>query len=171
MPNSSIVEDIKVKVQNELLHDELIIKTIDAQDVEGDDVSELINTHIFTFAQNPNMIVSSGTFLTIQVHVPQFVSVSQSSNPANFKWVHPVLEIWIISHNQHMRVDNLPRIRANRNDFLAQLIDEKFNGRSGFGYGQLFLQMNIEGVHPDNSDYLYRRLLFVTKDLSQGVCK
>ena len=85
--------------------------------------------------------------------------------------VHPVLEIWIISHNKHMRVDNIPRVRANRNDFMSQLLDEKFNGSTEFGYGQMYLQLNTEGVHGDNSDYLYRRMVFVTKDLSRPVCR
>lgn len=163
MPNSSIIEEVKVKVQNALLNDDLIVKAIDSTDTDPDNPSELIGTHIFTFAQNPHMIQTSGTYLTIQVHIPQY-------DTPDYRWVHPVLEIWIISHNRHMRVDNIPRIRSNRNDFLSQLLDEKFNGSTDFGYGQMYLQLNTEGVHGDNADYLYRRMVFVTKDLSRTVC-
>lgn len=164
MPNSSIIEDIKTKVQMDILKDPLMVQVIDANDVDDSDVSNLIGTHIFTFAQNPNMIQESGTFLTIQVHIPQYET-------PDYRWVHPVLEIWIISHNKHMRVDNIPRVRANRNDFMSQLLDEKFNGSTEFGYGQMYLQLNTEGVHGDNSDYLYRRMVFVTKDLSRPICR
>lgn len=164
MPNSSIIDDMKTRVQDAILADSLLVKAIDAKDVTEDNVADLIGTHIFTFAQNPNLVQSSETFLTIQVHIPQY-------NSPDYRWVHPVLEIWIISHNRHMRVDNIPRIRANRNDFISQLLDEKFNGSTDFGYGQMFLQLNTEGVHGDNSDFLYRRMVFVTKDLSRATCR
>lgn len=164
MPNSSIIDDMKTRVQDAILADPLLVKAIDAKDVTEDNVADLIGTHIFTFAQNPNLVQSSETFLTIQVHIPQYDS-------PDYRWVHPVLEIWIISHNRHMRVDNIPRIRANRNDFISQLLDEKFNGSTDFGYGQMFLQLNTEGVHGDNSDFLYRRMVFVTKDLSRATCR
>lgn len=164
MPNSSIIDDMKTRVQDAILADPLLVKAIDAKDVTEDNVADLIGTHIFTFAQNPNLVQSSETFLTIQVHIPQY-------NSPDYRWVHPVLEIWIISHNRHMRVDNIPRIRANRNDFISQLLDEKFNGSTDFGYGQMFLQLNTEGVHGDNSDFLYRRMAFVTKDLSRATCR
>ena len=72
MPNSSIIEDIKTRVQMDILQDPLMVQVIDANDVDDSDVSNLIGTHIFTFAQNPNMIQESGTFLTIQVHIPQY---------------------------------------------------------------------------------------------------
>lgn len=148
-------------MQREILADPILLKAID---VEFSEESELINTHIFTFAQNPKIIQSSSTYLTIQVHIPRGAT---SDN----KWVHPILEIWIISHNKHMRISNISGVRANRNDFIAQLLDEKFNGSSDFGYGQMYLERNIEGVHPDNNDYLYRQMVFVTKDLNQGVCR
>lgn len=164
MPNSSIIDDMKTRVQDAILADPLLIKAIDAKDITEDNVADLIGTHIFTFAQNPNLVQSSETFLTLQVHIPQY-------NTPDYRWVHPVLEIWIISHNRHMRVDNIPRIRANRNDFISQLLDEKFNGSTDFGYGQMFLQLNTEGVHGDNSDFLYRRMVFVTKDLSRSTCR
>lgn len=164
MAHSSIIEDMKVKVQNQILEDPILVQAIDATDLDGNDVSELIGTHIFTYAQNPNLIQTSGTFLTIQVHIPQY-------NTKDYRWVHPVLEIWIISNNRHMRVDNIPRIRANRNDFISQILDEKFNGSTDFGFGEMYLQSNVEGVHGDNTDYLYRRMLFMTRDISRSVCR
>jgi len=161
MANSSIIDDIKTKVVNILLTDPTIVK---AMNVPYDDIDDLVGKNIFTFSQNPNVITDSETFITIQVHIPKSSTVSTT-------WVHPILEMWIISHNKHMKVLNMPRVRANRNDLLSQLIDEKLNGRDDFGYGQMFLQRNIEGVHPDNRDYLYRQLVFETKDLSKPVCR
>lgn len=163
MPNSSIVEEMKEKVKKELLNDELILKVLDAP---YEDASDLINKNIFTYAQSPDIIVESGTYITIQVHIPRKTDPFEERT-----WVHPILELWVISHNKHMRMDNIPRVRANRNDFLAQLLDEKFNGSTKFGYGQMWLERNIEGVHPDNNDYLYRQLVFVTSDFNKKMCR
>lgn len=163
MPNSSIIDDIKTKVVNEIISDQLIVQAIDAEGIDYENSFELIGSHIFTFAQNPNIIQTAGTYITIQVHIPQY-------NSPDYRWVHPVMEIWVITHNRHMRVNNIARIRANRNDFISQLLDEKFNGSNLFGFGQMHLQLNTEGVHGDNSDFLYRRMVFVTKDLSRSQC-
>lgn len=164
MPNSSIIEEIKEKAVNEIISDPLIVRAIDAEGIDIDNSFELIGKNIFTFAQNPNAISTASTFITLQVHIPQY------SSPEN-RWVHPVMELWIISHNLHMRVNNIQKIRSNRNDFISQLLDEKFNGSTNFGFGQMVLQLNTEGVHGDNPDFLYRKMVFVTKDLSRTQCR
>ena len=56
-----------------------------------------------------------------------------------------------------MKVDNVPKINVNRNDYLSNLIDKKLNGRSDFGIGEVTLQSNIEGSY--QKDYLYRQIL------------
>lgn len=159
MANSSIIEDIKDRVVKDIIQDDLIIKVIDA-DVEYAD--DIIEKNLFTYNKNPITIQDSITFLTVQVHIPQSYS--------NKKWVRPILEIWIISHNKHMAITNIPKIKSNRNDYLSQLLDEKFNGRKDLGFGTMMLETNVEGIHPDNNNFVYRRLLFETKDLNNSMC-
>ncbi len=93
------------------------------------------------------------------------VHVKRSRNKT---FVSPTLEFWIYSHDQHMKIDS-SIIKDNRNDYIAMLLDEKFNGSTEYGgIGKLSLVDNIEGTY--NRDYLYRRLIFDTIDLNDSVC-
>ena len=161
MANSSIVDEIKSRVVKDIINSPAIVAAIDATDIDYPD--DLDNTHIFRFAQNPNVIQNSGTFLTIQVHIPNYFD-------KNMIWMRHLLEIWIVSNIKHMKVTNISGVTANRNDYLSQLIDEKFNGREDFGFGMLKLEKNIEGAHSDNHDFSYRQMLFSTRDLSRTSC-
>ena len=68
-----------------------------------------------------------------------------------------------------MKVDNVPKINVNRNDYLSNLIDKKLNGRSDFGIGEVTLQSNIEGSY--QKDYLYRQMIFKCTDLNDSLCR
>lgn len=124
---------------------------------------------MFRYHQNPNTLTEAITFLTVQVHIP-------STYDSNKTWVLPRIEIWVISHEKCMNVDNIPKISANRNDYISQLIDLKFNGRESIGigcnkvkfFGKLQLISNVEGAYSNN--YLYRQLIFETKDLNDNFC-
>lgn len=126
-------------------------------------VRSLSNTHIFNYNQNPNTMNDVQTFITIQVHIPQSYGYGTST-----VYVSPTIEIWIISHEKHMNVDNVPKVTENRNDYLARLIDEKLNGRTDIGIGKLALVSNVEGSF--QKDYLYRTLVFKGTDLNNSMC-
>lgn len=159
MPNSSIVDISKNKIIKEFIKDDAIVQAIDSFTIESKE--ELIGTHIFNYHQNPNTINTIGTFITVQVHIPQSYHQKES-------FVNPIVEIWIISHEKHMSVNNIPKITANRNDYISILIDEKLNGRSDFGIGKLKLTSNIEGSY--QKDYVYRKMIFETTDLNNSLC-
>lgn len=162
MANSSIIGKIKNKIIKEFIKDDDIIQAIDSPNIV---ISEnLIGTHIFTFHQNPNTINNVETFLTIQVHIPQ----AYYRDDINKSFVKPTLEIWIISHVNHMKVNNIPKVTDNRNDYLSKLIDRKLNGKSNYGIGKLRLITNIEGSY--QQDYVYRKMTFEGLDLNNSLC-
>ena len=79
-----------------------------------------------------------------------------------------------------MRVTNIPKVSENRNDYISKLLDVKLNGRNTIGvskndknnlhlYGKLKLTSNIEGTF--SKDFLYRRMIFETKDLNDSLCE
>jgi len=160
MANSSIIGTAKMKIIKELIKDKAIVKAIDSPDVVSPE--KLINTHIFNYHQNPHTINKVITFITVQVHIPQ----SYMSTDTTFK--KPTVEIWIISHEKHMAVDNIPKVTSNRNDYISQLIDEKLNGKYGFGIGELTLVSNVEGSY--QQDYVFRKMIFETVDLNASRC-
>lgn len=161
MANSSIIGIAKNKIIKEFIKDQDIVDAIGCD--KGDTGEKLVNTHIFNYHQNPNTMNSIQTFITIQVHIPQ--SFGFRTNV----YVNPTVEIWIISHERHMVVDNVPKVTENRNDYLSKLIDKKLNGRRDFGVGELKLISNVEGSY--QKDYVYRTLVFEGVDLNNTLCK
>lgn len=161
MANSSIINTAKNKVIKELIKDPDIIKAIDSHTIDENQPEKFINSHIYTYNQNPFTLEETGTFITVQVQIPETYFRSKP-------FLKPQLEIWIISHFQHMKVDNIPKITENRNDYLSELIDRKFNGRLDFGFGGMVLTINIEGSFQKN--YLYRKMVFETTDINQSMC-
>lgn len=159
MSNSSFIGKAKNKIIKEFIKDKEIIAAIGSSNVTS--AEKLKGTHIFDYNQNPFTIDTVGTFITIQVHIPQLFYKNDS-------FVNPTIEIWIISHEQHMVVDNVPKITENRNDYLSRLIDTKLNGRSDIGIGKIRLISNIE--NSCQRDYVYRKMIFEGTDLNDSLC-
>lgn len=161
MANSSIIGKIKRKLIKEFIKDEEIVRAIDSPKITSPE--KLIGSHIFDYQQNPNTINDVLTFITIEVNIPD--SVYDTSKT----FVKPVIEIWIISHEKHMAVKNIPKVMENRNDYLGELIDNKINGHYDLGIGKFELTNNIAGSL--QSDYLYRKMTFKGIDLNNSMCK
>lgn len=162
MANSSVIGAAKNLIIKEFIKDNDIVQAIDADDIDSDSLEKLVGTHIFNYNQNPYTINTVLTFITIQINIPQ--SFGMRSNT----YVHPTIEVWIISHEKHMVVDNIPKITENRNDYLSKLIDKRLNGRSDIGLGKVSLLSNVEGSF--QKDYLYRKLVFECTDLNNSRC-
>ena len=163
MANSTFIGDAKSKIIKELIKDADIVKAIDSPTISFKTPEKLIGTHLFNYNQNPNTINDVITFITVQVHIQSDYSFWGKNT-----YVHPSVEIWIISHEKHMSVDNIPKVTENRNDYISKLIDKKFNGKSGFGLGELTLVTNIEGSF--QADYVYRKIVFQGTDLNNSLC-
>lgn len=160
MANSSIIGKAKNKIIKEFIKDKEIVAAINSTDVTSPE--KLKGTHIFDYHQNPHTINTVETFITVQVHIPQPFSFEDKT------FVKPTVEIWIISHEKHMIVDNVPKVTENRNDYLSRLIDNKLNGKSGFGIGKLNLISNNEGAY--QQDYVFRKMVFECLDLNASLC-
>lgn len=163
MANSSIIRKAKNKIVKEFIKDPEIVAAINSSEVTSPE--KLIGTHIFNYNQNPHTLNTVGTFITIQVHIPHDYYTDYNASVTR---VRPTIEIWIISHEQHMVVDNVPKVTQNRNDYLSELIDNKINGKRGFGIGETILLSNIEGAF--QQDYLFRKMIFQCVDLNWSMC-
>lgn len=167
MSNSSIIRQAKNRIVKEFIKDPEIVAAINSSDISSNEPEKLIGTHIFNYNQNPHTLNKVGTFITIQVHIPQNYYSDYRGN--SIVHVKPTIEIWVISHEKHMIVDNVPKVTQNRNDYLSELIDNKINGKSGFGIGATRLVSNIEGAF--QSDYLFRKITFQCLDLNWSLCE
>lgn len=166
MANSSIIREAKNKIIKEFIKDKNIVAAIDSSEIDLNEPEKLIGKHIFNYNQNPHTLNIIGTFITIQVHIPQNYYSDYHDNSTIH--VKPTIEIWIISHEKHMPVNNVPKVTQNRNDYLSELIDNKINGKSGFGIGETKLISNIEGAF--QQDYLFRKMIFQCLDINSSMC-
>lgn len=159
MANSTSISEFKEKVVLAIAKDDDIFYAFGASDCENG--GDLINTHIFRYNKNPETITEAITFITIMVHT--------KSRDRSGTFITPTLEIWIYSHNDHMKM-NSKITKDNRNDYLSMLIDEKFNGSTEYGgIGKLKLISNTEGTY--SPKFLYRRLIFETVDVNDSLCE
>lgn len=165
MANSSIIGKVKNKIIREFISDEAIVAAIDSHHSDVNNPEDLIYTHIFDYNQNPFTLKEVQTFITIQVHIPE-ARFSCSQQQVTF--VNPTIEIWITSHEDHMKVDNIPKVTQNRNDYLSALIDKKLNGSTDYGLGRLYLTANKEFSY--EKDYSCRTMLFTATDLNNSLC-
>lgn len=164
---------MKLAIIKELINDEDIFNAIDSHEVKDfKKANKLVYTHIFPYGRVPETITETMTLITIQVHIKE-------GRFRNKIFITPTIEFRIYSHQSHMEINNIPKISSTRNDYLSQLIDHKFNGRSSFGdntdskfdistYGSLDLILNEEGS--TSQGFLFRRMLFETKDLNSSIC-
>ena len=166
MANSSIIRKAKNKIIKEFIKDPDIIAAINSSEIKSNEPEKLIGKHIFNYNQNPHTLNIVGTFITIQVHIPQNYYNDYNASVTRIK---PTIEIWIISHERHMNVDNVPKVTQNRNDYLSELIDNKINGKRGFGIGETILLSNVEGAF--QQDYLFRKMIFQCIDLNWSLCE
>lgn len=165
MANSSIINKAKNKIVKEFIKDDLLLQAIDSPDLDISKPEKYIGRYIFDFQQNPYTIEDVKTFLTVQVHIPEVYTYGRDNSKI---FSQPTIEIWIISHERHMKVNNIPKVTANRNDYISMLIDTKLNGRDDFGIGKLSLLMNIEGAY--QVDYVYRKMVFQGLDINNSLC-
>ena len=164
---------MKSAIAKELVKDESLFYAIDSKEItDFKQANKLMYTHIFPYHRITQTITETNTYITFQVHIREMSSWTN-------KWIAAVLEIWIYSHNDHMKVNNIPKVSDNRNDYIAKLLDKKFNGRSSFGnnkdpkndvrlYDNLSLTLNEEGA--TSQGFLYRHMMFKTKDLNNAPC-
>ena len=166
MANSSIIGKVKNKIVREFINDNAIVAAIDSHNPNVHDPEDLIYMHIFDYNQAPFTIRDVQTFITIQVHIP---NTKYSYSQKQITFVNPTIEIWITSHEGHMKVDNIPKITQNRNDYLSTLIDKKLNGSTEYGLGKLYLTANKEFSY--EKDYICRTLIFTATDLNNSLCE
>lgn len=127
------------------------------------------NTTLFSYPKNPELFHEAETYITL--------AGNQTADPDDPKRIIITLTISIISHPDHMKIAEAPALSGNRNDLIACILIEKFNGRGLLGSAsdprplilkdRFILTENTEGTY-DNG-FLYRKLVFTTRDLNPSV--
>lgn len=161
MANSSIIGEAKNKIIKEFINDDAIVEAIEPVEEKVKSKGDLVNQYIFNFNQNPTTINDVMTFITVQVNIPRQYDKNGTFSVAS-------VVILIVSHESHMKAENVPKVTENRNDYLSKLIDNKLNGSNKFGIGKLKLVSNIEYAYQTN--WLIREMIFECTDLNDSLC-
>lgn len=171
MANSRIVNELKSRLLKDIINNEDIVCAIDSPDKDNPnwDSSCMIDTPsnrkegftplLFNHIKNASTIDKTISFICTEV---QLGSVYTSS-----KWATVKLEVWIFSHNDHMRIENIPKVNANRNDYIAELIDDMVNNKYDI-FDTFKLISSVGGQY--NDKFHYRKLIFEGKDINYNMC-
>lgn len=157
MANSAFVSNTKNKIMSELQSNELFLNVLDTTEEERED---LVYNRIFPFLYIPKTIETVTSYVCVDCSI--------NTTYTNSRYAFATIIIDVIVHQDHMQLD-MAGVSETRADYLCEIIDKMLNGRDDFGVGELVLLKNT----PDSvasTGLRYRRLIFETKDLNNGLC-
>ena len=162
MAKSRCIREYKNKIISELSQDDEIVNALGLNDDESPD--DLIWKRIFPhyYVEKTESIVK--TFILVEIDIPERRSRYGSTN--SDIWVHPTIIFYVLVHQEDMHM-NMVGESGTRMDYLAELIEEKYEGRQDFGVGTLQLKSDVAGSV--NTTYRFRQLVFEAVDVN-GVC-
>ena len=162
--SKSKIREYKNRIISELCNDEDIINALDLNDEE--DADDLVWHRIYPHLWIPQTEELVRSYILVEVSVPERRSRYGSDN--NPVYVHPVIIFYVLVHQEDMRM-NLAGESGTRMDYLAELIENKYEGRKGFGLVRLQLKSNL--ANSLNTTYRYRELIFEAVDYDDGLCQ
>lgn len=158
MANSDFISTAKNKILSDLQNDELFLQVLGTTE---DEIEEgLVYSRLFPF-----YYIYDGTQTEVKSYI--CVEVDTVSSNRNDLYVYPTIIFTIVSHQDSVRL-NMAGVSKTRPDYLGEIIDEKYNGYTGLGYGKLKLISNKAGSL--DTKYRYRQLVFRGVDATTGMC-
>ena len=164
MSKSSCIRAWKNKIMSELSQDDQIINALGLNDDESED--DLVWKRLFPHYFIPETQDSVLSYLLVEIDIPERRSRYGSTN--SDIWVHPTIIFYVLVHQEDMHM-NMVGESGTRMDYLAELIEEKYEGRQDFGVGTLQLKSDVAGSV--NTTYRFRQLVFEAVDLDSGLCE
>lgn len=164
MPKSKCIREWKNKIVSELSQDDEIINALGLNDDESPD--DLVWKRIFPHYFVEKSEESVRSYILVEIDIPER-RTRYGSSDSNI-WVHPTIIFYVLTHQEDMHM-NMVGESGTRMDYLAELIEEKYEGRQDFGVGTLQLKSDTAGSV--NNTYRFRQLVFETVDLDDGLCE
>lgn len=159
---SECIRRWKNQIMSELSQDGKIIEALGLNPDESED--DLVWVRLYPHYYIPQTESEVKTYLLVEIDIPERRARYDSSNSSI--WVHPTIIFYVLTHQEDMRM-NLVGESGTRMDYLAELIEDKYQGRQDFGVGTLELKSDVAGSV--NTTYRFRQLVFEAVDVN-GVC-
>lgn len=153
MAKSKCIRQFKNKIMSELSQDDEIVNALGLNDDESPDDLVWVRLFPHMFVPSTEQIVK--TYILVEIDIPERRSRYGSSD-SNI-WVHPTIVFYVLTHQEDMHM-NMVGESGTRMDYLAELIEEKYEGRQDFGAGVLQLKSDTAGSV--NTTYRFRQLVF-----------
>ena len=161
--SKSKIRAYKNEIISELCNDDEIINALGLNPDEDPD--DLVWKRIYPHLWIPQTETDVKSYLLVEINIPERrTRYGTTNNPV---YVHPVIYFYILVHQEDMKL-NLAGESGTRMDYLAELIENKYEGRRGFGLGRLTLKSNT--ASSINTTYRLRELVFEAVDFDDGLC-
>ncbi len=161
---SSCIRRWKNQIMSELSQDDEIINALGLNPNESPD--DLVWVRYYPHYYIPQTEEEVKTYILVEIDIPERRTRYGSND--NDIWVRPIIIFYVLTHQEDMRLD-LVGESGTRMDYLAELIEDKYEGRQGFGIGELRLKSDTAGSV--NTTYRYRQLVFEAVDLDDSLCE
>lgn len=162
MAKSKCIRQFKNKIMSELSQDSEIVNALGLNPDEDPD--DLVWVRLFPHMFVPQTESEVKTYLLVEIDIPER-RTRYGSNDNNI-WVRPTIVFYVLTHQEDMRM-NMVGESGTRMDYLAELIEDKYEGRQDFGVGTIQLKSDTAGSI--NNTYRFRQLVFEAVDVT-GVC-
>ena len=153
MGKSSCIRQFKNKIMSELSQDNEIVNALGLN--PNEDPDDLIWVRLFPHMFIPQTESEVKTCILVEIDIPER-RTRYGSSDSNI-WVHPTIVFYVLTHQEDMHM-NMAGESGTRMDYLAELIEEKYEGRQDFGAGVLQLKSDTAGSV--NTTYRFRQLVF-----------
>lgn len=135
MANSECVSDWKQQILSDLQNDEMILNVLGVDNEEIED--GLMYKRFFPFSYIYETQTEVKTYICVEISINR-------TNDVRFRndlYVRPLITFRIIGHQDDMKVTTMPTYKTKL-DYIAELIDKKYNGKSINGSHELYLLRN-----------------------------
>lgn len=153
MAKSKCIRQFKDKIMAELSQDDEIISALGLNPDEDPD--DLVWVRLFPHMFVPQTESEVRTYILVEIDIPER-RTRYGSSDSNI-WVHPTIVFYVLTHQEDMHM-NMAGESGTRMDYLAELIEEKYEGRQDFGAG--ILQLKSDTAGSVNTTYRFRQLVF-----------
>ena len=160
MGKTSPITRYKSKLMSSIINSpELIALVNDSYIEDGEiiDANGLVYKQIFPFYYIPDTQTETLSYVIMKVN-----GLGVSGKIYNKAEVY----ICVMSHQDIMKVEDA---NGTRIDLMGEIIEDLFNGRDDFGFGEMELKSNAE--ININTTYRGRELRFFVEDFNADACK
>jgi hypothetical protein len=152
---TNLVADFKHKVMMAFLTNTDIVNAINMPNMVTS--TDLLYKHIFPYLKVLNTVETTGSYILLSVD--QTNRAQRNDLFCTFR-----LSVWVVCHEGVMQYNSF----SNRLDYLSHLIRDELDNSNGYGYGDLKLQSDLEGLL-DESHHV-RKMTFTTREITKSLC-